>query len=147
MFFRIQSLFLTIASGLLLSMFIFPLISITDGNLVTNIRCFERWDLLLFNLVTFVLSVAVIFYYKKRIFQLRVCILNSLLLAGYQILLLVLFFQRDPSMSYSIIAVFPIVAAILNLMSARFIGRDEAMLIAATRLRSYNNKKGKKRLK
>ncbi len=130
---RIQSLFLFVAAGLLLSMFFTPMITLMDGE---TIRYIERYDMLVFLIVTFVLSVTTFFSYKNRMFQIRLCVLNALILLGWQIFILVLFLKREPVMIYSLTAVFPVVAAVLTFLALRYISRDEAMIRAASRLRS-----------
>ena len=110
---RIQSLFLFVAAGLLLSMFFTPMITLMDGE---TIRYIERYDMLVFLIVTFVLSVTTFFSYKNRMFQIRLCVLNALILLGWQIFILVLFLKREPVMIYSLTAVFPVVAAVLTFL-------------------------------
>lgn len=134
---RIQSLFLFVAAGLLLSMFFTPMITLMDGE---TIRYIERYDMLVFLIVTFVLSVTTFFSYKNRMFQIRLCVLNALILLGWQIFILVLFLKREPVMIYSLTAVFPVVAAVLTFLALRYISRDEAMIRAASRLRSSRHR-------
>lgn len=114
-------------------MFFTPMITLMDGE---TIRYIERYDMLVFLIVTFVLSVTTFFSYKNRMFQIRLCVLNALILLGWQIFILVLFLKREPVMIYSLTAVFPVVAAVLTFLALRYISRDEAMIRAASRLRS-----------
>ncbi|OFY38750.1 MAG: hypothetical protein A2X18_08735 [Bacteroidetes bacterium GWF2_40_14] len=76
-----------------------------------------------------------IFLYKIRILQIRLSILNSIILLAYQAWLLYYFFSRPEGTVFSITAVFPVIAAILSFTAMRYIARDEAMVMSANRLR------------
>ena len=132
MFFRIQSLFLSIAVGLNISMFFTNLIKFTDG---LSISFWEYTPTRIFILVTSALSVVAVSSFKNRLFQMRICNLSTLISLGFQIYLAVLFFRREPEMIFTVNAVFPIVAAILTFIGMRYVARDEAMVMAASRLR------------
>ena len=94
----------------------------------------------IFQIVCTVLSVTVIFLYKNRIRQIRLCNLNTIILIGYQIILAVYFFQRASKLGedalFTVPCIFPICAAILTFIGMRYIARDEALVMASTRLRS-----------
>lgn len=122
-------------------MFFIPMIKFPDGE--TSIRYLEITPCLTLLLVTAVLCIATVFTFKNRIRQIRLCNLNTLVLLGFQIYLAVLFFKREPEMIFSISAIFPICAAILTFIAMRYIARDEAMVMAASHLRS--SRKGKKK--
>lgn len=132
MFFRIQSLFLSIAAVLNISMFFTNLIKFTDG---LSISFWEYTPTRIFILVTSVLSIVAVSSFKNRLFQMRICNLSTLISLGFQIYLAVLFFRREPEMIFTVNAVFPIVAAILTFIGMRYVARDEAMVMAASRLR------------
>ena len=155
MFFRIQSLFLTIAAGLLVSMFFAPMIRFVGDSATTipfiAIANFKGFTLTtIFQIVCAVLSVVTLASFKNRIRQIRLCNLNTLILIGYQIILAIYFLQRNnpekplglllantgESPIFTISCLFPICAAILTFIAMRYIARDEAMVIASTRLRS-----------
>lgn len=128
---RIQTLFLLAATGLLFSMF-FTNMEYTTIEAVkyTNIP-----TLLAMLIVTFALSFATIFLYRHRILQIRLSILNSLILIGFQGWILWMLFPREENSAFSISVVFPIVAAILTFLAMRYIARDEAMVRSTSRLR------------
>lgn len=132
MFFRIQSLFLTLAAGLNISLFFSNLIKFTDG---LTISFWEYTPTRIFILVTSVLAIVAVSSFKNRLFQIRICNLSTLIALGFQIYLAVLFFRREPEMIFTINAVFPIVSAILTFTGMRYVARDEAMVMAASRLR------------
>lgn len=132
MFFRIQSLFLSIAAGLSISMFFTNMVKFVDG---LTISFWEYAPTRIFLLVTSVLGVVALSSFKKRLYQIRICNLATLILLGFQIYLAVLFFRREPEMIFTINAVFPLVSAILTFIGMRYVARDEAMVMAASRLR------------
>ena len=140
MFFRIQSLFLTIAAGLLVSMFFAPMIRFVGDSATTipfiAIANFKGFTLTtIFQIVCAVLSVVTLASFKNRIRQIRLCNLNTLILIAYQIILAVYFFQRDTKLGEDALFTVPCLA-ILTFIAMRYIARDEAMVIASTRLRS-----------
>ena len=131
---RIQTLFLAVVSILLLQMFWMDMCHTTDPE--TSARytiCFyERSQFLLFTFVTFILSVTTIFHFNKRLMQMRLCLLNAILLLAYQIWILVEFFLVKfdgvtiaSQYSLSIASIFPAICMILLLLSIRYIGKDE----------------------
>lgn len=136
MFQRIQTLFLIAAAGLIFSLFLTPMIKIIGPDTVETIKYIEYRPYLIIIFVALVLSITTIVSYKKRMFQIRLCNLNSLILLGFQIWIAVKFFMRDPSMVFSVTALFPIVAAVLTFFAMRYIARDQALVMASSRLRS-----------
>lgn len=140
---RIQTLFLIAAAGLIAALLFMPMSHIMPVDNIGEeiiIRYTEKYEMMTFLIVTLVLSLVAIFLYKNRPFQMRVCILNMLILVAFQIWLMVLFFRYKSDMIFSISIVFPIVAAILTYLAFRYIARDEAMVAAASRLRGPRKK-------
>ncbi|HIZ85975.1 MAG TPA: DUF4293 domain-containing protein [Candidatus Coprenecus stercoravium] len=141
---RIQTLFLTIAAGLLIAMFFTPMIryvgsDVTIPFVTVSYKGFTLTTI--FSIVCTVLSVALIFMYKNRIRQIRLCNLNSLILLGYQVIIAVYFFQRGnvekfgEGPIFTVPCIFPLCAAVLTFIAMRYIARDEAIVMASTRLR------------
>ncbi|MDX9782462.1 MAG: DUF4293 domain-containing protein [Bacteroidales bacterium] len=128
---RIQTLFLLAATALLTSLFF---VTIARSQ-VEAVKLVQIIPLLVFNVITTALSFISIFLYKKRILQLRLTILNSIILIGYQSWIVYLFIIRPDGSAFTTPAVFPIIAAILSWLAFRYIARDEAMVRAADRLR------------
>ena len=148
---RIQTLFLAAAAGLLISMFFTPMVRFTGDTSTTipfvAVAMAKGFTLTtIFQIVCTVLSVVVIFMYKTRIRQIRLCNLNTIILIGYQIILAVYFFQRTSKLGEDALFTvpFPICAAILTFIGMRYIARDEALVMASTRLRSGRKSSGKK---
>ena len=104
MFFRIQSLFLTIAAGLLISMFFAPMIRFVGEDTVIHfieVAAFKGFTLTtIFQIVCAVLSIVTLVSFKNRIRQIRLCNLNTIILIAYQIVLAVYFFQRDSNPAF-----------------------------------------------
>jgi hypothetical protein len=64
-------------------------------------------------------GILAIFSYRNNILQARVCTLTALMLIGFQIWLGVDFLRYHNEMIFSITMMFPVAAAILNLLAAR----------------------------
>jgi len=133
---RFQTLLLLIVAGLLLSMFMtdmcYTMVESANGSGAIerySIKFTERSQFLIFTFITFVLTVATISYFKKRLIQIRICIMNALILMGYQIWLIVTFFQLHETFTFTIPCLFPLISVVLLLLAIRYIGRDEAMVI------------------
>ncbi|MDE5890018.1 MAG: DUF4293 family protein, partial [Bacteroidales bacterium] len=95
----------------------------------------------LFLISLFSANVIGLLTFRARLLQMRVCILAALLLVGFQIWIGADFFRYKDSMIFSFTAVFPIVAAILDVLAARAIALDEAMVQSAARLRGKRKRK------
>ena len=106
------------------------------------IKFVNRSQFIIFTFVTMALSVIAIFYYKARILQIRICIINILLLIAYQAWILVYYFQFKSVYKFTVPTLFPIVCVILLLIAIRYIWRDESEVIAYHILRK-NKKNGK----
>lgn len=83
------------------------------------------------------LHVAVIFMYKNRIRQIRVLAFTIILLLG---LVGIMFYFlhsgfENPEVVYKIPMTFPLVAAILDYLAIRAIGKDEALVRSLDRIR------------
>jgi hypothetical protein len=91
-----------------------------------TISFFERSQFLIMTFVTFSLSVIALFYQKRRLLQIRICLLNSIILFAFQIWIVVEFMKLRPFYSLSVPSLFPTIAIILLILAIRYIGRDEA---------------------
>ena len=114
---RIQTLYLLIASGLLVAMYFQP---------------YGTGFIILFSIALAAQLLAIVAL-KSRTLQMRLSNLAALLLA-------VSYFTADPRPSLSFTAIFPIVAAILDFLAARAILRDELLVRSASRLRASKRK-------
>lgn len=83
------------------------------------------------------LHLVVIFLYKKRILQIRILVFTIILLLG----LFGLFFYftytgfNDVKVAFKVPITFPIIAAILDFLAIRAIGKDEALIRSLDRIR------------
>lgn len=147
---RFQTLLLLICAGLLISMFsadmcyvMVPDAGDTAEELTRfSIKFVNRSQFIIFTFVTMALSVIAIFYYKARILQIRICIINILLLLAYQIWILVYFFEFKRIYTFTVPSLFPFVCIVLLLIAIRYIWRDESEVIAYNIIRK-NKKNGK----
>ncbi len=121
---RIQTLYLLIASGLLVAMYFQP---------------YGTGFIILFSIALAAQLLAIVAL-KSRTLQMRLSNLAALLLLGLQIWMAVSYFTTDPRPSLSFTAIFPIVAAILDFLAARAILRDELLVRSASRLRASKRK-------
>lgn len=121
---RIQTLYLLIASGLLVAMYFQP---------------YGTGFIVLFSIALAAQLLAIIAL-KSRTLQMRLSNLAALLLLGLQVWMAVSYFTADPRPSLSFTAIFPIIAAILDLLAARAILRDELLVRSASRLRASKRK-------
>lgn len=134
---RVQTLYLAIATALVAAMFFcnFALHMSADGSVADSWKYTDRLAWLLFMISLLTANVISLVSFKSRILQMRVCVLAALLLLGFQIWIGVEVVRFWNDMVFSFTAVFPIVAAILDVMAARNIALDEAMVQASSRLR------------
>lgn len=86
-----------------------------------------------------VLSAITIFLFKKRILQIRLIIFTIVLLAGYYGLMFIYLWQfgksLEASMYVEVIASFPLISIVLDILAIRAIGRDEALVKSLNRIR------------
>jgi len=118
-----------------------PISTLPDGTMEQSVQRYVD-DLTAISLIlmSFALIVVTIFDFRKRLRQIRMCNICSLLLIGFQIFLCIKFFNRPEGQIFSLTAVFPIAAAILCFIAMRYIARDEALVMSASRLRGPRKK-------
>ena len=121
---RIQTLYLLIASGLLVAMYFQP---------------YGTGFIVLFSIALAAQLLAIVAL-KSRTLQMRLSNLAALLLFGLQTWMAVSFFTSDPRPALNMTAIFPIVAAILDFLAARAILKDELLVRSASRLRASKRK-------
>lgn len=85
------------------------------------------------------LTIFSIFIFKRRMLQIRLCIVNIVLLVGLQGFLFyfvsVASHQLGGKTSYSLIFVFPVISAVITYLAIRRIAKDEALVRSLDRLR------------
>jgi len=94
-------------------------------------------SLLFFGILICALNLVIIFLYKNRILQMRLCIYNILFLAG--LMGVIMFFlytlHFNPSVIFRFPMIFPVVSLILHYLAFRCIRRDYLMVQISSRLR------------
>jgi len=151
---RIQTIYILIAAVLVGIIFFFPFASfvieqdmsvyhLSTKGLVPDAAgsnpLFRAIPITVLIVIILHLCSAIIILYRKRMLQIRLCIINIALILGLQGLMYyfanVSSHQLGSSASYSIIFVFPIISAILSYLAIRGIAKDEALVRSADRLR------------
>ena len=152
---RIQTVYLFLAAVILFSMFFFPLVEVVDtgdryyrydlhgiqegmGETAPLVQSVLPLRFLVF--VTALLSLFIVFLYKRRILQIRLCIFNMVLLAGIYALFFFYLYHLNQevdaaTISYKIPLVFPVLSIILIYLAIRNIGKDELLVRSYDRIR------------
>lgn len=135
---RIQTLYLAIATGLIVSMFftLKAVIPAADGGIAESFRYVSYWPYLILLIVITILDILALTRWKFRIFQMRTAILAALVTLALQAWLAVDYFTAAEGVVFRVTAIFPIVAVILNLLAARKIYADQLLVESTSRLRS-----------
>ena len=138
---RLQNVLLGISAFLIVTLFWSEMCYGVDAEgMRYSIKFTEHIQFLIFNFITAALCVAAIAYRKQYILQVRVCIINMLILLGYQLWLLVAFFQLKSAYTFTIYTLFPFVCIVLHFLAIRYSWRDATDVIA----RDFNRKMAKK---
>ena len=130
---RVQSLYLLLATGLVVAL----LFSTKAGDIPYT----EYWPYAVLIILTSFLQVMALTTYKHRIFQMRTASLSAIILLGLQIWLVVYFIKTHNDPMFHVTAIFPVVATILDFLAARSILADELLVRSASRLRAAKRKK------
>ena len=130
---RIQTLYLLLATGLVVSLFF-----CTKAG---DIPFTEYWPYLVLLIVTGFLQVMALTTYKHRVFQMRTAVLSAIILVGLQGWLVYDFISTHNDPVFHVTAVFPVVAVILDFLAARSILADELLVRSDDRLRAAKRKK------
>lgn len=139
---RIQTLYLAVATALLTSMFFckFATILGPDGVKI-SIKYVEKVPYLVLLAVALAGNMFSLFAFKIRIPQMRVATVAALILLAFQIWIIVDVVRGWNEMVFSVTALFPLVAMVLDILAARNIMLDEAMVQSASRLRASKRRR------
>lgn len=145
---RIQTVYLLLVTGMLIASMCLPVGSLMELNgtayvfkplgLMINGTFQSTWGLFGILMLSTIVALGTIFLFKNRILQIRMTIFNSLLLIGYYLAFAAFYFvltSDENPFRFHWALCFPLIAIILNYLAIRAIGRDEAMVHAADRLR------------
>ena len=130
---RIQTLYLFLATGLVVSLFF----CMKAGDIPFT----DYWPYLVLLIVTGFLQVMALTTYKHRVFPMRTAVLSAIILVGFQGWLVYDFISTHNDPVFHVTAVFPIVAVILDFLAARSILAAELLVRSADRLRAAKRKK------
>lgn len=139
---RIQTLYLAIATGLIVSMFftLKAVVPAADGGVAETFRYVSYWPYLVLLAVITILDILALTGWKFRIFQMRTAILAALVTLALQAWLAVDYFTAAEGVVFRFTAIFPILAVILDLLAARKIYADQLLVESVSRLRSSRRK-------
>lgn len=133
---RIQTLYLGISTGLIFSMFFCTFARIIGpfGDEVT-IGYHEKLPYLVMLIMLFTAHVAATASFKVFFLQARVAIIAGLMSIGFQIWICVDFIRFHNDMIFSLTALFPLAAGLLDFMAAKHSLVDEMTITAVKSIR------------
>ncbi len=135
---RIQTLYLAIATGLVVTLF-FCVKSFSvgpGGSHVDELKYVQFFPYLTLLILVTILQVIALFTFNVRVLQMRTAVLAGLLLLALQGRLAFDYFVADDGGVFRWTAILPVIAAILDFIAARLIFRDQLLVESITRLRS-----------
>ena len=135
---RIQTLYLAVALGLVAILF-FSVKSFmvgTGGSHIDEVKYVSFIPYLILLIVVCLLQLIALMTFKVRVLQMRTAVLAALVLLGLQGWLAFDYLTAADGVLFRWTAVLPLVAAILDFISARLILRDQLIVESSTRLRS-----------
>ena len=141
---RIQTLYLAVSTILIASLLMCNVgVIIGPEGTEEPVRYYENIVYLIFIVMIISGNGFTLFSYKARMIQMRLSVIEAIIMTAFQIWIGFDFLRmrNDSELVFSITAVFPIISAILNVMAARNIALDEAMVQSAYRLHQSRRKK------
>lgn len=135
---RLQTLYLCIATGLIVALFFsVKAFTLGPGGVHSVELTYIKYTpyLILLILIT-IFQLLAVFTFNARVFQMRTAVLSAILMIALQAWIGVDYFTADKEWIFRFTAVFPLVAAILNFIAARLILRDQLLVESVSHLRS-----------
>lgn len=135
---RLQTLYLCLATGLVVALFFsVKAFTLGPGGVHAAELTYVKYTpyLILLILIT-ILQLLAVFTFNARVFQMRTAVLAAILMIALQAWIGVDYFTSDKEWIFKFTAVFPLVAAILNFIAARYILRDQLLVESVSHLRS-----------
>ena len=147
---RIQTVYLLLASICMVVSLLTNLAVFTFGGEIVNFEAmgfylneeiiFSTWGLFIIGNITAVLSVLIVFIYKKRMLQIRLAGMNLFIILGYYGLIAFYILKRNPEVgstfeNVGIGMITPFVAIVFTYLAIRKIGADEALIRSLNRIR------------
>lgn len=138
---RIQNLYLITATGLIVAMFFCTYATIIgpEGAEVC-IRYYEKTPFLVLLIMLTTAHVAATGSYRHFLLQARVCIIAALLALGFECWMAIDYFSYRHDMVFSVTMLFPLAAAVLDIIAARGDMVDEMTLQAVKGVRKARRK-------
>ena len=135
---RLQTLYLCLATGLVVALF-FSVKAFTlgpGGGHAVELTYVKYTHYLILLILITILQLLAVFTFNARVFQMRTAVLSAILMIALQAWIGVDYFTADKEWIFKFTAVFPLVAAILNFIAARYILRDQLLVESVSHLRS-----------
>lgn len=135
---RLQTLYLCLATGLVVALFFsVKAFTLGPGGVHAAELTYVKYTpyLILLILIT-ILQLLAVLTFNARVFQMRTAVLAAILMIALQAWIGVDYFTADKEWIFKFTAVFPLVAAILNFIAARYILRDQLLVESVSHLRS-----------
>ena len=138
---NLQTLYLGISTALIASLFFCNFATIVaPGGEELAIAYREKLPYLAMLIMLFTAHVAATASFKVPFLQARVAMIAALMSIGFQVWLAVDIFRFLNEMTFNITALFPLAAAVLNIMAAKRALVDEMTITAAKSMRSARRK-------
>ena len=135
---RHQTFYLCFATGLIVALF-FSVKAFTlgpGGVHSVELTYIKYTPYLILLILIAILQLLAVFTFNARVFQMRTAVLSAILMIALQAWIGVDYFTADKEWIFKFTAVFPLVAAILNFIAARYILRDQLLVESVSHLRS-----------
>lgn len=140
---RIQTLYLGVITVLFIILFFSSVAEISTNNQILlldykGLFSLGAWTVLVLTAVVPLISIISILLFKKRMLQIRLCIVNLILMIGYYPLLIIYIYsavKNGYAYNLHLSVIYPIISAILCYLAIRAIGRDEALIKSLNRMR------------
>lgn len=144
---RIQTLYLAISTGLIISLFFCRFatdLSTTGSDSI--IRYYEKTSYLLMLIMLLTANIFALCTYRSPMLQARVSIISALAMLGFQIWLGVDYIMYSSQMAFSVTMLFPLLGTFLNFIAGRSAMLDGFTIQAAQRKRNQaKHNKSKRR--
>lgn len=148
---RIQTVYLLLVTALLTTTIFLPVGSFLDSNgllypftpLNINLPSaglnYTPWGQLALLVLGALIAFATIFLFKNRKLQMRMCVFNSLIIAGYYLVYLMFVLMSkgntNADFQFSFGLCLPVISLVLTFLAFRAIRKDENMIKTAYRIR------------
>jgi hypothetical protein len=100
------------------------------------VKLVNAWPMAALLVVASLVGFVVIFFYRRRMFQIRLCFLAMVLQLGFLVMMAYYIYSiatvGKGAMSLTVVDIFPLVSIVLYYLAYRGIAKDEAMVIASS---------------